>query len=271
MHVSSLTIGFILFNIVIAIAIPAGLCIFCRVRWKCDLLPFFAGCGVMLAFAFGLEQCAHGIVLGLKAGSVIRGNIWLYALYGGIMAGLFEETGRLLAMKFLLRKKRGNDYNALMYGAGHGGIEAFVLLFFGMLNNLIYSLMINAGKSELLLQAVDGANAAALQSVFDTLTQASPFLFLAGAVERLAAVTAHMALSVLVWIAVSRKGQIGLYFLAVLLHFALDAAAVLLSSTGMSMALLELMIVLIAALYVVLAAVLWKKNGCQAGGVRGQS
>ena len=46
----------------------------------------------------------------------------LYAVYGGLMAALFEETGRYSAMRFLVKPM---DFpNAFMYGAGHGGVEA---------------------------------------------------------------------------------------------------------------------------------------------------
>lgn len=261
MSVPGLTIAFIVLSMFVGVAIPVGLCIFCRVRWKCDFLPFFAGCGAMIVFAFGLEQIVHTVVFLSPAGSTIKETLWLYALYGGLMAGLFEETGRFLAMKFLLKKRQGNDYNAVMYGAGHGGIEAFVILFFVMLNNLIYSLMINSGTADQILKSVDTASAATLQSAFETLAQSSPFLFLVGPVERLAAVTAQIALSVLVWIAVKKKGQIGLYFLAVFLHFLLDAAAVVLSGLGVPVALVELAVIVVAAMYAVLAGALWKKNG----------
>lgn len=257
MRVSGLTMAFIAVSMLIGMAIPAGLCIFCRKKWKCSLLPFWVGCGVMFLFAFVLEQGAHAAVLSSAAGKTIHGNLWLYALYGGLMAGLFEETGRLAAMKFLLKKKRDNDYNALMYGAGHGGFEAFFLLFFTMLNNLIYSVMINAGASETLLQGLDAANAATLQAAFQTLTTASPFLFLMGAFERLCAVAAQLALSVLVWRAVRDKGKIGWYFLAIFLHFLLDAATLILSGLGVPAAVVELFVCAAVALYALLARKVW--------------
>jgi uncharacterized membrane protein YhfC len=90
----------------------------------------------MLLFAFVLEQIVHSIVLTSPAGTKIQGSIWLMALYGGLMAGLFEETGRFLAFKTILRSKRNNDANALMYGAGHGGFEAMMILGITMISNL---------------------------------------------------------------------------------------------------------------------------------------
>ena len=88
---------------------------------------FFVGCAVFVVFALLLESLVHNLVLkGLPVGEKILGNTLLYALYGGLMAGLFEETGRFLAFKTVLKKRQDNDRNALMYGAGHGGIECIL-------------------------------------------------------------------------------------------------------------------------------------------------
>ena len=51
----------------------------------------------------------------------LTGNIWFYALYGGIAAGVFEETGRFTAMKFWMKKSLSKE-SSFMYGVGHGGI-----------------------------------------------------------------------------------------------------------------------------------------------------
>lgn len=260
MSVSAWTIAVIVLNMVIGVAIPVCLCVFFRRKFRCSLLSFFVGCGVMFLFALVLEQIVHMIVLALPVGKVIRNDIWLYALYGGLMAGLFEETGRFVAMKFVLKKQRENDYNALMYGAGHGGFEAFYILFFAMLNNLIYALMINFGSAESLLNSLDPANQAALREAFGTLSTASPLLFLAAPVERLAAVTLHIALSVLVWNAVKGKGKIGWYVLAVALHFAVDAVAVLTSRFGVPTWGVEAIVWLMTLLCVLLAVRVWKAN-----------
>lgn len=262
MSVSGLTIFMIILNMLIGVAIPVGLCIFCRKKWKCDFLPFFTGCGVMFLFAFVLEQIVHMIVLYGPAGSMIQGNMWLYALYGGLMAGLFEETGRLVAMKFLLKKNQGNNYNALMYGAGHGGFEAFWLLFFGMLNNLICAVMINTGSVSILLSGADAASRTTLQASFEALSTTSPFLFLLSPVERIAAVIAQLSLSVLVWQAAKGKGKMGWYLLAIFLHFVLDFVAVVLSGMGIPAVAIEVVVWLMAIGYALLAGKVWKAAKC---------
>lgn len=262
MSVSGLTIFMIILNMLIGVMIPVGLCIFCRRKWKCDLLPFWVGCGTMFLFAFVLEQIVHMIVLYGPAGSTIQGNVWLYALYGGLMAGLFEETGRFVAMKFVLKKKQGNDYNALMYGAGHGGFEAFWLLFFGMLNNLIYAIMMNTGSVSALINSMDSASGATLQASLEVLATTSPFLFLLSPIERFAAVIAQLSLSVLVWQAAKGKGKTGWYLLAIFLHFVLDFVAVVLSGLGIPMVAIEVVIWLMAIGYALFAGKVWKSAKC---------
>ena len=102
--VSGLSIGLIIFGIVFAIAIPTILAIVFKVKYKASLKVFFIGCAVWFVFAMILEQILHTVVLLSPAGKAIQNNIWLYGIYAGLAAAIFEETGRFLAMKFLLKR-----------------------------------------------------------------------------------------------------------------------------------------------------------------------
>ena len=164
----------------IAFAIPIVLFIYLVTKKKAKAVPFFIGCAVMLLFALVLESAVHGIVLGSPAGAKIRGNTWLYALYGGLMAGLFEETGRYVAFETVLRKYLGNDSNALMYGAGHGGFEAAALVGMSMVSNIIMSVMINLGQLDALTGELSGEALAQVEAAVDTLVTTKPVMFLAG-------------------------------------------------------------------------------------------
>ena len=67
-----------------------------------------------MLFALILEPVLHNLVLGSAAGAAIQENILLYGLYGGLAAGVFEETGRLMAFRFVL-KKQGKRITALSF------------------------------------------------------------------------------------------------------------------------------------------------------------
>ena len=225
---------------IVFMAVSCAICFLTPLALKADIYPFFAGCAVMLLFAFILESGLHSLVFSSPAGPAIRNNIWLYALYGGFMAGLFEETGRYLAFSFALKKYRAKNVNALMYGAGHGGFEAIVITGLTMVNNIIWSVM-------------------AQQSV--TLLATLPsYQFLLSGVERLLAIALHIALSVIVWFAVKWDGKIYLYPAAILIHFAVDAAAALLSGMGVNVILIETVVAVLTAAAALFARRLWRET-----------
>ena len=151
-----------------------------------------------------------------------------------------------------------------MYGAGHGGFEVFVILTVGMINNLVYSLLLNTGNAEMLTSGLSGASLAAVQTAFAQLSGTSPALFLVSIIERLAALAAQLALSVLVWFAAKKGGRaLMLWPLAFALHLVLDAGAAILNHYVGNVMLVELCVWLFAALCVFIALRVWKRcTGC---------
>ena len=255
-----LSMIFMAIDLAAGVAVPAVLVIGLRKKFHCSMKPFLAGCLIMFMFSVILEQIVHSIILGSSIGSTIKNNIWLYGIYGGLMAGLFEETGRLFAFKTILRKEQSDDHNALMYGAGHGGFEMFYILTMSMINNLIYSVMINTGSMDKITSTLSGNQLEQMNTALSQLTTASPGLFLVSLLERLAALPAQMGLSVLVWFAVKKTGKAKLlYPLAILLHMLIDAVAVILNNYISQILFVELAICLVSVLIVFTAVTVWKK------------
>ena len=193
-------------------------------KWSSVLI----GAATFFGFAMILEQLFHVVVLGLT-GNLIKGNIWVYAIYGGICAGVFEEVGRLLAMKFLM-KKNLNKENAIMYGIGHGGIEAVLIVGLSMFSNLVTSIMINSGQFEVALNTLDAATRSATIEQLSALWTTEPYMFFMGGIERISAFSLHICLSYLVY-KKKKNSKMVYFYLAIFLHFVVDAATVLLSKT----------------------------------------
>ena len=247
--IPSLTIATMGVAALIGVAIPVVLYILLRKKGA-NHLPFWTGAVTFVLFALGLENLVYAILMKTPFWLTINSNFWLVAIFGGFMAGLFEETGRFFAMKTVLRKKRANDYNGIMYGAGHGGIEAVILLSVTMVINVIFSLQTNAG----IASPFGGPD---LAQQFANM----PFwVMLVGALERISAVASHISLSVLVWFAAKDKKKFMLYPLAILLHLVIDAVAVILSRLGMNVWLIEGAVYAMAIALVLLAISVWKKN-----------
>ncbi len=244
--VSGTSIFIMFLNIILAVAIPVVLLIVFKKKYGASIVAFIVGCVTFFIFALILEQLLHALVLVvLPTGQIIQNNVWLYALYGALAAGIFEETGRLVAMKFMLKSQHDDSSNALMYGAGHGGFEVFYLLGLTMLNNWLYSVMINSGQTELVLEQLDSASRAQLEGIFEQLINIEPYVFLMAPVERIIAVVIHISLSVLVWTAVT-KGKKWMYPLAIAFHFTVDFVAGVASGFGLNAVLIELLMLVMS-------------------------
>ncbi|MCQ2575864.1 MAG: YhfC family intramembrane metalloprotease [Treponema sp.] len=242
------------------VLIPLVLILVIKKKTNCKIAPFFAGCGTFFVFAIVLEGICHAIILGGGRAEAIMARPLLYALYGGVMAGLFEETGRFLVYKFLLKKYRDDDSTALAYGAGHGGFEAFYILIMGMITNIVFGILINIGKTDLILGTMDEASKAVAITQLASICNTNPLLFLVSIIERFGAVAFHMAASILVWFAVKNKKLWYLYPAAILLHAMLDMIAAFFNSIGSPIWIIEVMLYVFSALCILLACFIWKKE-----------
>lgn len=224
------------------LAVPVALAWWLVKKQKARLTTIVIGAGVFIVFALLLEPVLHQLVLKGPKGSVILGNVWLYALYGGLAAGFFEETGRFLAMKFLLQKEPSKALPAIAYGTGHGGVEMMLIFGVSMISNIVLSVMINTGAAESLLAAAPANALEEVQTQFEQLETSSAGTFFLGLWERISALVLQLGLSILVWTAVRKGGKwFWLFPVAIFLHFLVDACAVVISKSA-SMAFTEIVI-----------------------------
>lgn len=227
------------FSLFVAVGMPIALFILLKVKTKAKVSSVFIGAATFVLFALILEQILHVIVL---RNTAIMENIWLYALYGGLAAGLFEETGRYLAMKFVM-KKNLDKQNALMYGVGHGGIEAILLVGLSQLSNITTSIMINSGQGESLFAALDENTMANVAQLW----KLPAYQFYMAGVERVTAIFLHIVLSYLVYRAVKEQ-KMKFYFVALALHFLVDAVVVAISSFLPIVAIEAILVIAVAAM-----------------------
>lgn len=244
---------------VIGIAVPILLSWWMVKKYNVKVRTILIGAGVFVLFALVLETILHQVVLKGSIGPTITGNVWYYALYGGLAAGIFEETGRFLAMKFLLKDEPSGAKTAVAYGIGHGGIEMLIIFGFSMVSNLVIASMINLGQADTILAALPAEAQAQMQGTFAQFETSTPGTFLTGVWERTSAIILQVGLSVFVWTAVRKGGKwLWLFPAAILIHFLVDASAVLLMDS-VSMAVLETIVCAMAVAVGASAVMLAKK------------
>ena len=152
----------------------------------------------------------------------INGNTLAFVLYGITMAGVFEECGRHLILKYVMKKNRTRE-NAVLYGIGHGGIEILAVILPAMITYLAVAAVFSSGDTENALRALnitEETAAAALPSVqaaasFDYAMMAM------NVIERLLAMLLHIGLTVIVYCGVINGKKICLP-LAIVLHMLMD-------------------------------------------------
>ena len=243
----------------LGLGVPFLLAFWLVKKYKVNPVTILLGAGVFILFALVLESLLHVVVLKGPAGPSIVGNTLYYALYGGLAAGIFEETGRFVAMKWLLRKRSDKALNAIGYGIGHGGIEMLMIFGVTMVSNLVIAIMINTGHSDVLLATVPPESQAMALGQFEGIKAITAGSLLIGFWERISALVLQLGLSMLVWSAVRRGGKWLWFFPAtILLHAFVDAMAVLLSKS-VSMAALEIIICAIAVAVGAMGWMLGKK------------
>ena len=246
-------------NALLGIAIPVFLAWWAVKKHQAKLSTILIGAGVFVVFALVLESLVHQVVLKGPHGAAIQGNTLYFALYGGLMAGLFEETGRFLAMKFLFKKEPTETKPGIAYGLGHGGMEMILIFGLSMISTLTMALMINLGQTDTLLSTVPAEAKDQLATQFEQLQASGAGTYLLGLWERFSAITLQVGISVLVWAAARKGGKWAWLFpAAILLHALVDGVAVILSKSA-GMVMVELVIMALAIAVVALAWLVARK------------
>lgn len=256
-YVSVLSIIWMILGLLIFTIVPIVLSIVWLVKKKERITTILIGAVCFILFALILEKPIQNVLafptaLGLPnhaLSNFFNANPILLAFVAGLFPGLFEETGRFVAFKTILRKRKNRE-TSISYGIGHGGIEVVVLLGLTYINYIIYALMINSGLMQTTINQmmeIAPEQVGQLEEIIVMMTTFSGTTLLIGVVERIFAVMFHIGASILVFYACKDKSKMWLYPLAIILHTLMDfiAAMVIFNVISISDLGLELIIAIL--------------------------
>ena len=216
----------LIITVILMIAIPVISFIYWRKRHKqqTKISWLIAGAVGFFVSARVLELGIHYfcIIADNPVSRFINGNATAFVLYGITMAGVFEECGRYVILKYVMKKNRTCE-NAVLYGIGHGGIEILAVILPAMITYLAVAVMLSRGDTETALRTLnitEETAAAALPSV----QAAAAFdygMMAMNVIERLLALLLHIGLTVIVFYGVVNARKIYLP-MAILLHMLMD-------------------------------------------------
>lgn len=211
-------------SVLIMLVVPILLVMYLTRRFNLSWKLALAG-----ALTFIASQVLHiPVVYGLTAlfqnGTLSIPDAWttiFNAVVLGLLAGIFEETARWILFKFSLRNARSWAEGVLV-GAGHGGVEAFLL---GLLAILTLINMVVMRNADLAALGIPAEQIELTRQQVDAFWATPFYIGFLGGLERIFAICLHLALSVMVLYSVVHKKPIW-FWLALLWHAFIDAVAV---------------------------------------------
>ena len=231
-HVETASFVWLIVGAVLWVAVPVAAALIWKVKKKEPVTSILIGAAAFLLFALILEKPIQNVLafptaMGLPEHAVSRflsANPVLLALVAGLFPGVFEETGRLIAFKTVLRKRKNRE-TSISYGIGHGGFEVILILGFTYIQYIAYAVMLNTGTFGALIDQLASQAPEQLGSVETVVRLLTGFSFAdlgIAFVERIFAVLFHIGASILVFYACRDKKHFWLYPMAIVLHTGMD-------------------------------------------------
>ncbi|MCR5279937.1 MAG: YhfC family intramembrane metalloprotease [Lachnospiraceae bacterium] len=213
----------VIVSLAIGLLLPVALLVIWAVKANTKMISALWGAGCFVVFALIIEALVHRLVLQVT-GTEFFTSFPFYPIYGGLAAGIFEECGRYIVMRFIMKKKPGKK-ESIMFGIGHGGIESIILVGIPYISNIAMIAILNTGNGNVLMTGMDEATKTAFFNQISPLWLSPSVLFLAAGFERIFAITFHICASYIVYRAVSGSKPV-LLILAIALHALMDGVMV---------------------------------------------
>ncbi len=218
----------ILLTAVLGIALPLiTAIIWCKKKHE-PFTTVLIGAATFLLFAIVIEKPLQALVISLDSpvSQFVNARPVLWGIIVGLFPGVFEETGRFVAFKTVLRKRKQRE-TGLSHGIGHGGFEALFILGITYIEYFVFAIMLNQGSFvELMIEPVKDTLTPEvvkqITGIVEQITTFSAATMGVALVDRLIAVLYHIGASIMVFYAVKDKKKWWLYPLSILIHTVID-------------------------------------------------
>ena len=226
--VSTSSLLFMLLTAVLGIALPLiTAIIWCKKKHE-PFTTVLIGAATFLLFAIIIEKPLQALVISLDSpvSQFVNARPVLWGIIVGLFPGVFEETGRFVAFKTVLRKRKQRE-TGLSHGIGHGGFEALFILGITYIEYFVFAIMLNQGSFvELMIEPVKDTLTPEvvkqITGIVEQITTFSAATMGVALVDRLIAVLYHIGASIMVFYAVKDKKKWWLYPLSILIHTVID-------------------------------------------------
>ncbi|MBB6454137.1 putative membrane protein YhfC [Salirhabdus euzebyi] len=223
--VSQSVLNGVLFQFGISFLLPIVLIIYIKKKYTLSWRAIGIGFLTFFIFVQILERGLHTVMIDPQSPNQLKWseNPFYYVLYGILAAGIFEEFGRFLSFKLLLKKKRSIG-DGLSYGIGHGSFETLSIGVLGSVSTFLMIGLINNGEAHQTLS--NELSVAEIDAIKQQLVDSPAFLYVLSGFERMAAMAMHLFLSLVVLLGIN-KGDFLYVWYAVFIHAVFNVAPAL--------------------------------------------
>ena len=229
--VSFLSIIGMALTLIISIGVPVAL--FLRWRKNRDVRTSSLVFGALVYYVAAkvLEPFVNAAILSNVGGAMMK-NMFIYAVYVGLIAVVVEEGCRYLTLKSLV--KNVDEDNALYFGLGFCGLEAILTAAWPQVSNILNSVLINNGMMGRTLEMLKEPDLSATYFAIAPLWETPSLTFMLAGFERALIILMHLCLSLVIFYFI-KSGDKKYIGIALIAHFAVVACSALMSQMGIAM------------------------------------
>lgn len=193
-----------------------------RSKKKVKISSFFIGMAIYFLFALIGEGLFNIIIFrGLSLSAFLNrtDHPVYYALYGAVVAGIFEEAGKYVGLKKWMKSRPGKE-NAFLFGVGHGSFETVAYGSSLFMGNIIVALMVNSFGIDGYLEklGITGETAERQKEMIYQLMAIPTVENAAAGIERILALIFQTSLTIFVFLSLNHEKLKYLFPIAVVLH-----------------------------------------------------
>ena len=214
-----------LLNVLGMILLPIVLAFYVTRKFKLSWKLILAGALTFIASQILHIPLVYGLTALFKNGALPSIPAAYQAIFNavllGLLAGIFEETARWILYKFILKDAKTWE-EGVTVGVGHGGVEALIL---GVLVAVQVASMIAMRTTDLSAFGIPAEQLELAKQQVEQFWSAPVYMAFLGFLERVFAISLHIALSVMVMYSVAYRRPLW-FWIALLWHTLVDAISV---------------------------------------------
>lgn len=203
-------------------AIPFLFLAYYHMKTNAKISSFFIGMGYYALFYFVAQGLLNVFLFQIchlrDSFNMSTRPVW-YALYGAFAAGGFGSLGKIIGLRYAMKKRTGKE-NGLVFGAGYGAFETIAFGSSMVMGNIVLAFMVNSmGMEEYITKlGLTGQELAEFQAGLSELAAVPSIQYASQGTQQILTLFFQTSLAILLYLAIHGEKRSLYYPLSILLE-----------------------------------------------------